>query len=99
MIEPSEIQYGGVAVLSVLKARFEAYMPRHADLSWAAVKARLQAHPAALEALRRMEETGGEPDVIGYADDGERRYGVVFTFHNGAESCYSVRGWRGCLTV
>ena len=40
-------------MLSVLKARFEAYMPRHADLSWAAVKARLQAHPAALEALRR----------------------------------------------
>ncbi len=29
----------------------------------------------------------------------ERRYGVVFTFHNGADSYYSVRGWRGyfCL--
>ncbi len=29
----------------------------------------------------------------------ERRYGTVFTFHNGADSYYSVRGWRGyfCL--
>ena len=29
----------------------------------------------------------------------ERRYGRVFTFHNGADSYYSVRGWRGCLLV
>ena len=29
----------------------------------------------------------------------ERRYGAVFTFHNGADSYYSVRGWRGCLMV
>ncbi len=25
----------------------------------------------------------------------ERRYGTVFTFHNGADSYYSVRGFRG----
>ena len=29
----------------------------------------------------------------------ERRYGTVFTFHNGADSYYSVRGWRGYITV
>ena len=29
----------------------------------------------------------------------ERRYGTVFTFHNGADSYYSVRGWRGVLRV
>ena len=29
----------------------------------------------------------------------ERRYGRVFTFHNGADSYYSVRGWRGYLAV
>ena len=29
----------------------------------------------------------------------ERRYGTVFTFHNGADSYYSVRGWRGFITV
>ena len=29
----------------------------------------------------------------------ERRYGAVFVFHNGADSYYSVRGWRGYLCV
>ena len=29
----------------------------------------------------------------------ERRYDTVFTFHNGAESYYSVRGWRGFILV
>jgi len=29
----------------------------------------------------------------------ERRYNTVFTFHNGADSYYSVRGWRGYITV
>ena len=29
----------------------------------------------------------------------ERRYGAVFTFHNGADSYYSVRGWRGYVLV
>ena len=29
----------------------------------------------------------------------ERRYGRVFTFHNGADSYYAVRGWRGYLII
>ncbi len=29
----------------------------------------------------------------------ERRYGTVFTFHNGADSYYSVRGWRGYILL
>ena len=29
----------------------------------------------------------------------ERRYGVTFTFHNGADSYYGSRGWRGVLRV
>lgn len=27
------------------------------------------------------------------------RYGTVFTYHNGADSYYSSRGFRGCLTL
>ncbi len=27
------------------------------------------------------------------------RYGRVFVYHNGAESYYAVRGFRGCLRV
>ena len=30
---------------------------------------------------------------------GDRRYGRVFVYHNGAESYYAVRGWRGLLRV
>ena len=173
-------------MLEILKTRFHENPGRHPELEWARVEARLRAAPAALEALRRMEESGGEPDVIGLGEDGEsllfcdcakesprgrrslcyddealikraknppagsavhqaremgvalltealyrrlqaleavdlktsswiatpdevrklggalfceRRYGVVFTFHNGADSYYSVRGWRGCLRV
>lgn len=29
----------------------------------------------------------------------ERRYNKVFTFHNGADSYYSVRGWRGYICI
>ena len=29
----------------------------------------------------------------------ERRYGRVFTFHNGADSYFSVRGWRGYICL
>ena len=173
-------------MLNILKTRFYENMTRHPDMDWAAVELRLIDRPDALEILRRMEETGGEPDVIGFADDGERilfcdcakespagrrslcydeaallarkknppagsaerqakelgvalmteslyrrlqtlgefdlktsswiatpetirskggalfcerRYGEVFVFHNGADSYYSVRGWRGYLCV
>ena len=171
-------------IVEILKTRFESNMPRHADIRWAEVEARLDADPKALAALEWMEETGGEPDVIGrsgerfiFADcsaespagrrslcyDGaalkarkknppsdsaeeqakrhgialmseeqyrflqtlgefdlktsswiaapqpiralggalfcERRYGTVFVFHNGAESYYGVRGWRGVIEV
>lgn len=29
----------------------------------------------------------------------DRRYGHVFTYHNGADSYYAVRGFRGCVLV
>jgi hypothetical protein len=29
----------------------------------------------------------------------DRRYGTVFVYHNGAESYYAARGFRGCLAV
>lgn len=44
----------------------------------------------------------GTPDEIrklGGAVFCERRYGRVFTFHNGADSYYSVRGWRGYVLI
>ena len=174
------------AMLALLKKRFCENQERHPDLKWEAVEKSLRDNPEALSVLRRMEDSGGEPDVIGkdessgkiifcdcsketpsgrrslcydeealrkrkknpparsalrqaqemgaalmpeslyrklqtlgefdlktsswiatpasIRDQGgaifcERRYGVVFTFHNGAESYYSVRGWRGYICI
>ena len=41
------------------------------------------------------------PDVraLGGALFCDRRYGKVFTYHNGAESYYAARGFRGLLRV
>ena len=57
------------ALLLSLKARFENNMPRHRDIAWASVHARLEAKPDALKALQAMEATGGEPDVVGRDGD------------------------------
>jgi hypothetical protein len=53
-------------LLNTLKARFEANMQRHAGLKWSAVQARLEAKAAKLASLNEMEESGGEPDVVGF---------------------------------
>ena len=173
-------------LLKTLKARFDKHMQRHAGIAWADVQARLADNPAALKALRDMEATGGEPDVIGQDRAGgpytfcdcsaespsgrrsvcydrealdarkehkpegsaietagtmgiellteqqyrdlqklgefdtktsswvqtppdvrslggalfcDRRYGKVFVYHNGAQSYYAARGFRGLLRV
>ena len=54
------------ALLVTLQARFEQCQQRHPDVAWAAVQAKLEASPDKLWALREMERTGGEPDVVGY---------------------------------
>jgi hypothetical protein len=52
-------------LLRTLKTRFDAHPQRHAGIAWSAVRARLEENPKALESIRHMEATGGEPDVIG----------------------------------
>lgn len=52
-------------LLGILKARFEKNMKRHSGLDWKDVQARLVADPGKLWSLSEMEETGGEPDVVG----------------------------------
>jgi hypothetical protein len=53
-------------LLTVLKARFEKHMNRHKSLNWAEVQTRLEASAGKLWSLNEMENTGGEPDVVGY---------------------------------
>jgi hypothetical protein len=107
------------ALLSLLQSRFGNHLERHPNIRWADVQVRLEASPAKLKSLSAMEETGGEPDVVGVdKKSGEfiffdcsaetpkggalfcdRRYDRVFTYHNGAQSYYAVRGFRASLRV
>lgn len=56
-------------LLQTLKSRFEKNMHRHQGLDWAKVQAKLEDNTEKLWSLNEMEETGGEPDVVG--DDSE----------------------------
>lgn len=174
------------ALLAELKNRFEKNTGRHKGLKWTDVLAKLEANPQKLWSLDQMEETGGEPDVVGYdkktdeyifydcstespkgrrsicydhealearkqhkpensavamaadmgialltqeqyrelqqiglfdmktsswvqtpsdirklggAIFGDRRYNKVFVYHNGADSYYAARGFRGALRI
>lgn len=53
-------------LLTVLRERFMSNMHRHEGLDWIAIRDKLEAAPAKLWSLHQMEETGGEPDVVGY---------------------------------
>lgn len=53
-------------MLELLKVRFSEQKELHPDLEWSEVEQRLREVPAAITILQKMEETGGEPDTIGY---------------------------------
>lgn len=172
-------------LLTILESRFEKNPSRHPDIAWQDVEAKLEGNTAVLRVLQAMEDSGGEPDVIGKDDEGrllfcdcsaespsgrrstcydaqartsrkenapensavemaaamgvellseaqyralqalgefdaktsswiatpadvrsrggalfcDRRYGKVFVYHNGVQSYYAARGFRGLLRV
>ncbi|MBS1748176.1 MAG: DUF4256 domain-containing protein [Bacteroidetes bacterium] len=173
-------------LLEILKIRFEKNRSRHEGIDWNDVLKKLNAADKKLWSLNAMEQTGGEPDMVGLdAKSGEyifydcapespkgrrsicydhealekrkehkpedsaiemannmgieilteaqyrelqqlgdfdtktsswvktpesirkhggaifcdRRYNHVFTYHNGADSYYAARGFRGCLKI
>ncbi len=173
-------------LLLALEVRFEKNMKRHKGMDWSKVASKLSSDNDKLWSLNEMENTGGEPDVVGFdkktgefifydcspetpkgrrslcydpqalksrkehkpkhsavgmaADMGveilteeqyrelqelgefdtktsswvqtppdirelggalfcDRRYGKVFTYHNGAESYYAVRAFRASIRV
>lgn len=53
-------------LISILKDRFKENMHRHNKLVWETIEAKLLKQPEKLSALKKMEETAGEPDVIGF---------------------------------
>lgn len=53
-------------LLKTLKIRFEKNMNRHKGVDWTKVQVKLEGSPEKLWSLAQMENTGGEPDVVGY---------------------------------
>jgi hypothetical protein len=51
-------------LLSILKTRFEKNMNRHKGYEWDKILPRLKEKPEKLASLNKMEESGGEPDVV-----------------------------------
>lgn len=85
------------ALLAVLEARFGKHPQRHPDIAWDEVRARLEVEPGKLRILGEMEDSGGEPDVVG-RDAGTG--GFVFfdcspeTPKGRVSLCYDRKGWE-----
>jgi Protein of unknown function (DUF4256) len=84
-------------LLATLKSRFEKNKTRHPGLEWDKVLAKLEAYPEKLWSLHLMEETGGEPDVVGQ----DEATGEFLFYDCAAESpkgrrslCYDRAAWE-----
>src|SRR6202023_2047365 len=69
-------------LLRALKARFEKNMNRHKGLAWSKVQAKLETNADKLRSLNEMENTGGEPDVVGH----DKKTGEYIFYDCSAES-------------
>src|ERR1700752_2311690 len=69
-------------LLATLKTRFEKNMNRHQGLEWTKVQAKLEANSEKLRSLNEMENTGGEPDVVGF----DKKTGEYIFYDCSAES-------------
>jgi hypothetical protein len=55
-------------LIVALKERFEKNMNRHKESKWDEIQKKLEENPKKLSSLKKMELSGGEPDVVGYDD-------------------------------
>ena len=85
------------SLILALQRRFAENPQRHEGIAWAGVQARLEASPAALAALARMEASGGEPDLVGLDESADR---YVFadcspeTPSRRRSLCYDDEAWK-----
>lgn len=92
-LSPEQIE----VLLNTLKARFENNTNRHKGLNWAEILERLNANPKKLWSLNEMENTGGEPDVVGYdlSTDEYIFYDCSAESPKGRRSlCYDREAWE-----
>jgi hypothetical protein len=85
------------ALFKTLKTRFGKNTNRHKGIEWADVQAKLEINPEKLWTLHLMEETGGEPDVVGR----DVKSGEYIFFDCSPESptgrrslCYDREAWE-----
>jgi hypothetical protein len=60
------------SLLQTIKNRFDKNPNRHPNLNWYSIEKKLKSNTKKLSALAKMEETGGEPDVIGYEKENDQ---------------------------
>lgn len=84
-------------LLVALQNRFEKNMHRHKGIDWKSVRTKLEAKPDKMWSLNVMEETGGEPDVVGQ----DKKSGEYIFYDCAAESpkgrrsyCYDREAWE-----
>lgn len=77
-ISPNELE----DLLRILKTRFEKNMTRHKSLEWAKIQSKLSSNSKKRWSLSVMEETGGEPDVVGQ----DKKTGEYIFYDCSAES-------------
>ena len=82
-------------LLKTLEERFVKHPQRHKGMMWSKVLARIEKDPAKLRSLFLMEESGGEPDVIGV----DKKSGAYLFVDCSPESpkerrsmCYDAKG-------
>ncbi|MFZ9520714.1 MAG: DUF4256 domain-containing protein [Silvanigrellaceae bacterium] len=69
-------------LLQLLKQRFESNVLRHKGILWTTVESRLKDQPGKAWSLAKMEESGGEPDVVGC----DSKTGEILFFDCSAET-------------
>ncbi len=76
-------------LLKILEDRFQSNMNRHEGLEWDVISKKIIENPKKLESLILMENSGGEPDCVGF----EEHSGTYLFFDCSAES---PGGRRSC---
>lgn len=86
------------SLFRTLEGRFEKNRSRHEEIEWQQVRSKLEANPEKLWPLMRMEETEGEPDVIGYDETTDTYIFCDCSLESpkGRRSlCYDLEAWEG----
>lgn len=65
-----------IEYLKILEKRFYAHMYRHKGLDWSLILDKLKENSAKLNAIIKMEDTGGEPDVVIFSFEPNNLYFV-----------------------